>query len=249
MPMDLTGKTALITGASRGIGRACALKLAELGADVAVNYSNNRDKAEEVVLKIQEMGRQAVALKADVSKREEAETLINETIKILGGLDILINNAGVVRDSLLIRMKEEDWFQVLSANLSSVFFTTKSACKYMMKKRQGRIINISSVVGVAGNAGQANYAASKAGVIGFSKSIAKEFAPRNILVNVIAPGFIETDMTDALTEQQKDGILSTIPLKRYGRPEDVANVAAFLASEESQYLTGQVVFVDGGMNM
>ena len=249
MPMDLTGKAALVTGASRGIGRACALKLAELGADVAVNYSSNRDKAEEVVLKIQEMGRQAVALKADVSKREEAETLIDEAIRALGGLDILVNNAGIARDSLLIRMKEEDWSQVLDTNLSSVFFTTKSACKYMMKKRQGRIINISSVVAVSGNAGQANYAASKAGVIGFSKSIAKEFAPRNILVNVIAPGFIETDMTDALTEQQKDSILSIVPLKRYGKPEDVANVAAFLASEESRYLTGQVICVDGGMNM
>lgn len=249
MPMELAGKAALVTGASRGIGRACALKLAELGADVAVNYSSNRDKAEEVVLKIQEMGRQAVALKADVSKREEAETLIDEAIRALGGLDILVNNAGIARDSLLIRMKEEDWSQVLDTNLSSVFFTTKSACKYMMKKRQGRIINISSVVAVSGNAGQANYAASKAGVIGFSKSIAKEFAPRNILVNVIAPGFIETDMTDALTEQQKDSILSIVPLKRYGKPEDVANVAAFLASEESRYLTGQVICVDGGMNM
>ncbi|HCS76072.1 MAG TPA: beta-ketoacyl-ACP reductase [Clostridiales bacterium] len=247
--MELAGKAALVTGASRGIGRACALKLAELGADVAVNYSSNRDKAEEVVLKIQEMGRQAVALKADVSKREEAETLIDEAIRALGGLDILVNNAGIARDSLLIRMKEEDWSQVLDTNLSSVFFTTKSACKYMMKKRQGRIINISSVVAVSGNAGQANYAASKAGVIGFSKSIAKEFAPRNILVNVIAPGFIETDMTDALTEQQKDSILSIVPLKRYGKPEDVANVAAFLASEESRYLTGQVICVDGGMNM
>ena len=247
--MNLAGKFALVTGASRGIGKACALKLAELGADVAVNYSSSKEKAEEVVSQIRKMGRQAVAIKADISIREEAETLVEETIKILGGLDILVNNAGVARDSLLIRMKEEDWAKVIDTNLSSVFYTTKSASKYMMKKRQGRIINISSVVGVSGNAGQANYAASKAGVIGFSKSAAKELAPRNILVNVIAPGFIETDMTDALTEQQKEGILSVVPLKQYGKPEDVANVAAFLASEESRYLTGQVIHVDGGMNM
>ena len=247
--MKLAGKFALVTGASRGIGKACALKLAELGADVAVNYSSSKEKAEEVAAQIREMGRQAVAIKADISIQEEAEALVEETIKSLGGLDILVNNAGVARDSLLIRMKEEDWNKVLDTNLSSVFFTTKSASKYMMKKRQGRIINISSVVGVSGNAGQANYAASKAGVIGFSKSAAKELAPRNILVNVIAPGFIETDMTDALTEQQKEGILSVVPLKQYGKPEDVANVAAFLASEESRYLTGQVIHVDGGMNM
>jgi 3-oxoacyl-[acyl-carrier protein] reductase len=247
--MKLAGKFALVTGASRGIGKACALKLAELGADVAVNYSSSKVKAEEVVSLIREMGRQAVAIKADISKQEEAEALIEETIKSLGGLDILVNNAGVARDSLLIRMKEEDWTKVLDTNLSSVFFTTKSASKYMMKKRRGRIINISSVVGVSGNAGQANYAASKAGIIGFSKSVAKELAPRNILVNVIAPGFIETDMTDALTEQQKEGILSVVPLKKYGKPNDVANLAVFLASEESEYLTGQVINVDGGMNM
>ncbi len=249
MTMNLAGKFALVTGASRGIGKACALKLAELGADVAVNYSSSKEKAEEVVSQIRKMGRQAVAIKADISIQEEAEALVEDTIKYLGGLDILVNNAGVARDSLLIRMKEEDWTKVLETNLSSVFFTTKSASKYMMKKRQGRIINMSSVVGVSGNAGQANYAASKAGVIGFSKSIAKELAPRNILVNVIAPGFIETDMTDALTEQQKEGILSVVPLKQYGKPEDVANAVAFLASEESRYLTGQVINVDGGMNM
>ncbi|NLB42275.1 MAG: 3-oxoacyl-[acyl-carrier-protein] reductase [Clostridiales bacterium] len=247
--MNLAGKFALVTGASRGIGKACALKLAELGADVAVNYSSSKEKAEEVVSQIRKMGRQAVAIKADISIQEEAEALVEDTIKYLGGLDILVNNAGVARDSLLIRMKEEDWTKVLEINLSSVFFTTKSASKYMMKKRQGRIINMSSVVGVSGNAGQANYAASKAGVIGFSKSIAKELAPRNILVNVIAPGFIETDMTDALTEQQKEGILSVVPLKKYGKPNDVANLAVFLASEESEYLTGQVINVDGGMNM
>jgi 3-oxoacyl-[acyl-carrier protein] reductase len=247
--MNLSGKVALITGASRGIGRACAIKMAELGADVAVNYSSNRALAEEVVKQILNMGRKAVAIQADVSKQKEAENMVKRTIEALGSLDILVNNAGVTRDALLIRMKEEEWSRVLDTNLNSVFYTTKAASKYMMKKRQGRIINISSVVGVAGNAGQANYAASKAGIIGFSKSIAKELAQRNVLVNVIAPGFIETDMTDVLNEQQRDAILSAIPLRRYGKPMDVAKAAAFLASDESSYLTGQVIYVDGGMNM
>ncbi|HHU49562.1 MAG TPA: 3-oxoacyl-[acyl-carrier-protein] reductase [Clostridiales bacterium] len=247
--MNLSGKVALITGASRGIGRACAIKMAELGADVAVNYSSNRALAEEVVKQILNMGRKAVAIQADVSKQKEAEDMVKRTIEALGSLDILVNNAGVTRDALLIRMKEEEWSRVLDTNLNSVFYTTKAASKYMMKKRQGRIINISSVVGVAGNAGQANYAASKAGIIGFSKSVAKELAQRNVLVNVIAPGFIETDMTDVLNEQQRDAILSAIPLRRYGKPMDVAKAAAFLASDESSYLTGQVIYVDGGMNM
>ena len=247
--MNLSGKVALITGASRGIGRACAIKMAELGADVAVNYSSNRALAEEVVKQILNMGRKAVAIQADVSKQKEAENMVKRTIEALGSLDILVNNAGVTRDALLIRMKEEEWSRVLDTNLNSVFYTTKAASKYMMKKRQGRIINISSVVGVAGNAGQANYAASKAGIIGFSKSVAKELAQRNVLVNVIAPGFIETDMTDVLNEQQRDAILSAIPLRRYGKPMDVAKAAAFLASDESSYLTGQVIYIDGGMNM
>ncbi|HHU79072.1 MAG: 3-oxoacyl-[acyl-carrier-protein] reductase [Caldicoprobacterales bacterium] len=247
--MNLRGKTALITGASRGIGRACALKLAESGADIAVNYSSNKVLAEEVVRMIRQMGRQAVAVQADVSRQKEAEAMVETAIDALGGLDILINNAGITRDALLIRMKEEDWVEVLNTNLSSVFFTTKAAVKYMMKKRRGRIINISSVIGMTGNAGQANYSASKAGIVGFSKSIARELAQRNILVNVIAPGFIETDMTNILSEKQKDAILSMIPLGRYGKPEDIANLAAFLASDESGYLTGQVIPVDGGMNM
>lgn len=247
--MNLAGKVALITGASRGIGRACAVKMAELGASVVVNYSRNQALAEKIVTHICNMGSQAIAIQADVSNQQEVEAMVAETVKTLGSLDILINNAGITRDTLLIRMKEEDWNKVLDTNLNSVFFTTKAASRYMMKKRQGRIINISSIVGIAGNAGQANYAASKAGIIGFSKSVAKELAQRNILVNVIAPGFIETDMTGALKEQQKEAILSAVPLKRYGKPEDVANLAAFLASEEGAYLTGQVIHVDGGMNM
>ncbi|NLU36354.1 MAG: 3-oxoacyl-[acyl-carrier-protein] reductase [Clostridiales bacterium] len=247
--MNLIGKVALITGASRGIGRACALKLAKLGADIAINCSKNKALAEEAANEIKNIGRKAIVIQADVSKQKEVELMVETTIKQLGSLDILINNAGITRDSLLLRMKEDDWIKVLETNLNSVFFTTKAASKYMIRKRQGRIINISSIIGIAGNIGQANYAASKAGIIGFSKSVAKELASRNVLVNVIAPGFIETDMTDALNKQQKEIILSSIPLKRYGKPEDVANLAAFLSSEESSYLTGQVIFVDGGMNM
>jgi 3-oxoacyl-[acyl-carrier protein] reductase len=247
--MNLKGKVALVTGASRGIGRACALYLAELGAKVAVNYARSSAQADQVVAQIREMGGEAVAIQADVSKQADVEAMVEETIQTLSGLDILINNAGITRDTLLIRMKEEDWDQVLDTNLKSVFLVTKAASKYMMKKRQGRIINISSVIGVAGNAGQANYAASKAGIIGFSKSIAKELAARNILVNMIAPGFIDTDMTEVLNDQVKEGILSQIPLNRYGKPEDIAHLAGFLASDESGYITGQVIHVDGGMIM
>lgn len=247
--MNLSGKVALVTGASRGIGKACALYLAELGAKVAINYSRSSEQADQVVAQIKEMGGEAIAIRADVSKQAEVETMVDETIKSLGGLDILINNAGVTKDTLLIRMKEEDWDQVLDINLKGAFLVTKAAAKYMMKKRQGKIINISSVIGVSGNAGQANYAASKAGIIGFSKSIAKELAPRGILVNIIAPGFIDTDMTDVLNDQVKEAILSQIPLGRYGDPEDIAYLVGFLSSEQSQYITGQVIHVDGGMVM
>ncbi|NLA84690.1 MAG: 3-oxoacyl-[acyl-carrier-protein] reductase [Clostridiales bacterium] len=247
--MDLTGRVVLITGASRGIGRACALKMAELGACIAVNYSTNKEKAEEVVAEIKKMGKEACAIQADVTVQNEVEEMVKYTIKYLGSLDILVNNAGITRDTFLLRMNEKDWNIVLNTNLNGVFLVTKAASKYMIKQRYGKIINISSVVGIAANAGQANYAASKAGVIGFSKSIAKEFAPRNIMVNVVVPGFIDTDMTNNLTEQQKAEILKQIPLKRYGKPEDVANVVAFLASKESNYITGQIIHIDGGMNM
>lgn len=247
--MKLAGKVALITGASRGIGRACAIKVAEQGANVVINYSSNKELAEEVVNRVTNMGQKAIAIQSDVSKKQDVESMVESTISTFGSLDILINNAGITRDTLLVRMKEENWNKVIDTNLKSVFLTTKAVSRYMMKKRQGRIINISSVVGIAGNAGQANYAASKAGIIGFSKSVAKELAQRNVLVNVIAPGFIDTEMTDALSEQQKKAILSAVPLKRYGKPIDVANLAAFLASDESAYLTGQVIYVDGGMNM
>ncbi|WZL78000.1 3-oxoacyl-[acyl-carrier-protein] reductase [Eubacteriales bacterium mix99] len=247
--MNLTGKVALVTGASRGIGKACAIHLADLGARVVVNYAHNRAKAEQVVTQIQQKGGEATPIPADVSNQKDVEAMVKKAVEIYGSLDILVNNAGINRDMLLLRMKEEDWDSVINTNLKGVFLVTKAAARYMMKQRQGRIINISSVIGITGNAGQANYAASKAGVIGFSKSIARELAARNILVNMIAPGFIDTDMTEELNDQAKKGILSKIPLKRCGKPEDVAYLAGFLASEESSYLTGQVIHVDGGMIM
>ena len=247
--MNLTGKVALVTGASRGIGKACAIHLADLGARVVVNYAHNRAKAEQVVTQIQQKGGEATPIPADVSNQKDVEAMVKKAVEIYGSLDILVNNAGINRDMLLLRMKEEDWDSVINTNLKGVFLVTKAAARYMMKQRQGRIINISSVIGIAGNAGQANYAASKAGVIGFSKSIARELASRNILVNMIAPGFIDTDMTEELNDQAKEIILSKIPLKRSGKPEDVAYLAGFLASGESSYLTGQVIHVDGGMIM
>lgn len=247
--MELEGRTALVTGASRGIGRAIALYLAELGAQVAVNYSSSEQRALEVVEAIKEKGGRAIAVKADVSNPQEVEAMFERVLEEFGDLDILVNNAGITRDGLLIRMKQEDWDAVLDTNLKGVYNCSKAAAKIMIKKRSGKIINISSVVGVTGNAGQANYAAAKAGIIGFSKAIARELAPRNIQVNVVAPGFIETDMTAALPESVRQEMLKQIPLGRYGDPMDVAYVVGFLASDKSQYITGQVIHVDGGMIM
>lgn len=247
--MELKGKTALVTGASRGIGRAIALYLAELGAQVAVNYSSSEQRALEVVEAIKGKGGRAIAIKADVSNPQEVEAMFDRVLEEFGDLDILVNNAGITRDGLLIRMKQEDWDAVLDINLKGVYNCSKAAAKIMVRRRKGKIINISSVVGVAGNAGQANYAAAKAGVIGFSKAIARELAPRNIQVNVVAPGFIETDMTAALPETIRQEMLKQIPLGRYGDPMDVAYVVGFLASDKSQYITGQVIHVDGGMIM
>lgn len=247
--MELEGRTALVTGASRGIGRAIAIYLAELGAQVAVNYSSSEQRAIEVVEAIKEKGRRAIAVKADVSNPQEVEAMFEKVLNEFGDLHILVNNAGITRDALLIRMKQEDWDAVLDTNLKGVYNCSKAAAKIMIKKRRGKIINISSVVGVAGNAGQSNYAAAKAGVIGFSKAIARELAPRNIQVNVVAPGFIETDMTAALPESIRQEMLKQIPLGRYGDPMDVAYVVGFLASDKSRYITGQVIHVDGGMIM
>ncbi len=245
--MRLDSKIALITGASKGIGRAIAIKFAQLGAYVIINYSSSADEASKVVDAIEKEGGKAYALKADVSNKDEVDSMFESIIKTCGELHILVNNAGVTKDGLLIRMNESDWDKVIDVNLKGVYNCTKEASKMMIKNRYGKIINLSSVVGLTGNAGQSNYAAAKAGIIGFSKSVARELASRGINVNVIAPGFIETDMTGRLSEQMKLKILSSIPLGKYGKAEDVANLASFLASDLSGYITGQVFNVDGGM--
>lgn len=247
--MLLDGKIALVTGASRGIGRAVAIELAKEGATVAINYAGNKTAAEEVQNIIIEMGGKAMIIQADVSDENSATKMVEEVIAQFGGIDILVNNAGITRDSLFIRMKEEDWNAVINTNLTGIFNCTKVAAKYMMKKRSGRIINMSSVSGIMGNAGQTNYAAAKAGVIGFTKSLAREMASRGITVNAVAPGFIATDMTAAMPEKAQEHVLSAIPLGKMGKPEDIANAVLFLASDRASYITGQVIHVDGGMVM
>ena len=243
----LSGQTALVTGASRGIGKAIALKLGEAGAEVIVNYSNSPQKAEEVVAAIKSSGGKAYAIQANVSNEEEVNKLIKAIIERNGQIDVLINNAGITRDGLLMRMKTEDWQDVMNLNLNGVFLCTRAVSRPMLKQKRGRIINVTSVVGLMGNAGQANYAAAKAGVIGFTKSAAKEFASRGITVNAVAPGFISTDMTKGL---EVDGILAAIPLGSFGTPEQVAGTVKFLAADPSAaYITGQVIQVDGGMVM
>lgn len=247
--MLLDGKTALVTGASRGIGRAIALRLAAEGARVAINYAGNVKAAEEVKAAIEAAGGTAILCRADVADSAAVEAMVADVAEEFGAIDILVNNAGITRDTLLMRMKDEDFAKVLDTNLKGVFYCTKAVSKLMMKKRSGRIVNMASVVGLVGNAGQTNYAAAKAGVIGFSKSAAKELASRGITVNAVAPGFIGTDMTADLPESVKEKALSDIPLGRAGQPEDVANAVLFLASEQASYITGQVVHVDGGMVM
>lgn len=247
--MLLDGKTALVTGASRGIGRAIALRLAAEGARVAINYAGNVKAAEEVKAAIEAAGGTAILCRADVADSAAVEAMVADVAKEFGAIDILVNNAGITRDTLLMRMKDEDFAKVLDTNLKGVFYCTKAVSKLMMKKRSGRIVNMASVVGLVGNAGQTNYAAAKAGVIGFSKSAAKELASRGITVNAVAPGFIGTDMTADLLESVKEKALSDIPLGRAGKPEDVANAVLFLASDQASYITGQVVHVDGGMVM
>lgn len=245
----LNGKIALVTGAGRGIGRAIALILAGYGADVAVNYSGSKEAAEETAEKIRAMGRRAIAVKADISREEACQELFARVQEELGGVDILVNNAGITRDDLAVRMTEQEFDAVIDTNLKGTFFCMKQAGKLMMKKRSGRIISISSISGVRGNAGQINYCAAKAGVIGMTKCLARELAGRNITVNAVAPGYIDTDMTAVLSERQKEAVLAQVPMGRMGQPEDVAQAVAFLASSFASYITGQVLLVDGGMGI
>lgn len=245
----LKGKTAVVTGASRGIGRAIAIKLAKLGANIVVNYRNSVDAVQEVVKEIEALGVKALAVQADISSYSDVEFMMKKCIEEFGSLDILVNNAGITKDGLLMRMKEEDFDSVIDINLKGAFNCTRHVSAIMLKQRRGRIINISSVSGITGNAGQVNYSSAKAGIIGMTKAVAREFASRGITCNAVAPGYIQTDMTKALPEKVKDVIMNTIPLKRLGMPEDVANAVAFLASEEAAYITGQVINVDGGMVM
>ncbi|MFI5358849.1 MAG: 3-oxoacyl-[acyl-carrier-protein] reductase [Halanaerobiales bacterium] len=249
--MRLEGKVALITGSSRGIGAATALKLAEEGADIIINYpfAAEEGNAAEIRDKIVKLGREVLLVEADISILAEAERMIEEALTKFGKIDILVNNAGITRDNLLLRMKEEEWDAVINVNLKGVFNCTKAVLRSMLKQKTGKIINVASVVGVMGNAGQTNYSASKAGVIGFTKSLAKEVASRGITANAVAPGFIESQMTEVLPEDVKEKMLSAIPLNRFGKPEEVANVICFLASAEADYINGQVINIDGGMLM
>ncbi len=247
--MKLEGKVALVTGASRGIGREIAIELAKNGANVAVNYSGSKERAEEVAQAVKDLGRDAFVVQANVAESDQVQSMIKGTLAHFGKIDLLINNAGVTRDNLLMRMKEDEWDDVMNINLKGVFLTTKAVSRSMMKQRSGRIINISSIVGVIGNPGQANYVASKAGVIGLTKTAAKELSSRGITVNAIAPGFIETDMTDQLTDDIQNKMKNQIPLARFGQPEDIARVVVFLSSDDASYMTGQTLHVDGGMVM
>lgn len=247
--MLLNDRAALVTGGSRGIGRAIALDLAKAGADVAITYNSNPALAEEVVKEIEALGRKAMALKVDVAVVAEAQEALDQVAKEFGKIDILVNNAGVTKDGLLMRMSEADWDLVVDTNLKGVFNMTKAAIRPMMSQKRGKVINITSVVGLTGNPGQANYCASKAGVIGFTKSVAKEVASRGITVNAIAPGFIATDMTGKLNDTQKESLMGLIPLKRMGKPEDIAATVTFLASDGGDYITGQTIVIDGGMTM
>jgi 3-oxoacyl-[acyl-carrier protein] reductase len=243
---EASARVALVTGGSRGIGRACALALAASGFTVAVNYLARAEAAQAVVESIVQAGGQALAVRADVSQREDVEALMRQTRERLGPLSVLVNNAGITRDGLLLRMTDDDWDAVLNTNLRGAFLCTRAALREMIKARWGRVINISSVVGITGNAGQANYAAAKAGLVGMTRSVAREVASRAITVNAVAPGYISTDITEPLPAELKAGILAAIPAKRFGTPEDVAGVVAFLASDAAQYITGQLLNVDGG---
>ena len=247
--MNCTGKTAVVTGGSRGIGRAICLELARGGANVMLCYAGNEQAALDTVAACEALGAKAAAMRCDVSKTDEVKALVDAALQQFGAVHILVNNAGITRDGLLMTMKEDAWDQVLDTNLKGAFLTMKAVARTMMKQRYGRIVNLSSVVGLHGNAGQVNYAASKAGVIGMTKSLAKELASRGVTVNAVAPGFIDTDMTAALPQAARDALLPTIPTQRLGAAEEVAQAVAFLASDQAAYITGQVLAVDGGMSM
>jgi 3-oxoacyl-[acyl-carrier protein] reductase len=245
--MKLKGKVAVVTGASRGIGKAIALKLAEEGAKVVVNYNSSEEEAQKVVNAILEIGGEGIAVKGNIADYNQSQQLIEKTLEEFQRVDILVNNAGITRDNLLLRMSEEDFDQVIDVNLKGYFNCTKAVIRPMLKNKKGKIINITSVIGITGNTGQSNYAAAKAGVIGFTKSLAKELGGKGINVNAVAPGFIQTDMTDKLPEEIKRKIGENIPLKTFGKPEDVAKLVVFLASSDSDYITGQIIGVDGGL--
>ena len=247
--MSLTGKTAIVTGGSRGIGRAVCLELARRGCNIVLSFAGNTAAADQTVSDCQALGVQALAVQGNVADADAVKALFDAALEKFGAIDILVNNAGITRDNLLMLLKEEDFDAVVDTNLKGAFLCMKAAVRPMMKQRRGRIISLSSVVGLRGNAGQVNYAASKAGVIGMTKSLAKELAGRNITVNAVAPGFIDTDMTAVLPDKAKEAILSSIPMARLGAAEDVASAVAFLASDEAGYITGQVLEVDGGMSM
>ena len=247
--MQLEGKVVLVTGGSRGIGRAIAMLLAKRGTDVAINFAGNEAAAQATVDEIKALGRKAIMIKADVAVNAACVAMVDQVVQEFGKIDILVNNAGITRDGLLMRMKEEDWDAVLNTNLKSVYNCSKAAIKYMMKARAGRIVSISSVVGLMGNAGQANYAAAKAGIIGFTMALAKEVASRGITVNSVAPGFVNTDMTKVLPEKVVENLKAAIPLAKLGEPEDIAKAVAFLVSDDAAYITGQTLHVDGGMVM
>ena len=247
--MKFAGKTAVVTGGSRGLGRAVCLELAKGGANVVLCYAGNEAAAKETTAACEALGAKALAVQCNVAKADEVKALMDAAVKEFGRIDILVNNAGITRDGLLMMMKEEDFDAVIAANLKGTFLCMKAVSRIMMKQRYGRIVNLSSVVGLRGNAGQVNYATSKAGVVGMTKSLAKELASRGVTVNAVAPGFIATDMTAAMTDAAKEATLASIPLQRLGAPEDVAHAVAFLASDEAAYVTGQVLAVDGGMAM
>ncbi|MEK6589943.1 MAG: 3-oxoacyl-[acyl-carrier-protein] reductase [Nitrospinota bacterium] len=245
--MNLHGKVAVVTGASKGIGSAIAMALAEDGADLVI--TENVSSAADTAKKIESIGKNVIVVKTDVSRYEDAGRMMESCIERFGRIDILVNNAGISRDSIIMRMKKDDWDSVLNINLTGIFNCTKAASKYMVKQKGGKIVNITSIVGVMGNAGQSNYAASKAGIIGFTKSVARELASRNINVNAIAPGYIITDMTEVLSDNTKSELTKLIPMERFGRPEDIADCVCFLVSEKANYITGQVIHVNGGMYM